>query len=160
MLICPACGTRDRFIRHARYTKYYYTEKLWILRLKCEDCKTTHAVIPSFSLPGTSSGTKEAEACLIKRAGGESRGTCGKILEPLELSEKYVLQLDKMFAESIDRSKALFPEEGDRTLNGMQWVRSVGCDRYRPLYSLNQGWIMATSVQICVMLAPVTGKSI
>ena len=137
MLICPACGTRDRFIRHARYTKYYYTEKLWILRLKCEDCGTTHAIIPSFSLPDTSIGTKEAEACLIKRAGGESRGTCGKILEPLGLSEKYALQLDKMFQRSIDRAKALFTLEGDATLNGMQWLRSVGCDPQRPLYSLN-----------------------
>ena len=136
VLTCPACGTQDRFIRHARYTKYYYTEKLWILRLKCEDCGTTHAVIPSFSLPDTSSGTKEAETCLIKRADGESRGTCGKILELLGLSEKYTLQLDKMFQKSIDRAKALFPE-GDGTLNGMRWVRSVGCDRYRPLYSLN-----------------------
>ena len=137
VLICPACGTQDRFKRHARYTKYYYAEELWILRLKCEGCGTTHAVIPSFSLPDTSSGTKESEAYLIKRAKGVGRGTAGKILEQLGLSEKYPLQLDKMFQKSIDRAKAQFPQEGDPTLNGMEWVKSVVSDPERPLYSLN-----------------------
>lgn len=137
MLVCPACGTQDRFIRHARYTKYYYAEELWILRLKCEDCGTTHAVIPSFSLPDTSSGTKETEAYLIERARGVGRGTAGKILEQVGLAEKYPLQLDKMFQKSIDRAKALIPQEGDPTLNGMEWVKSLVSDPERPLYSLN-----------------------
>jgi hypothetical protein len=80
VLFCPACGAQDRFKRHARYTKYYYSKELWILRLKCEVCGTTHAVIPSFSLPGTSIGAKEAEEYLIKRAEGVGRGVAGKVL--------------------------------------------------------------------------------
>ena len=137
VLFCPACGAQDRFKRHAQYTKYYYSKELWILRLKCEVCGTTHAVIPSFSLPGTSIGTKEGEEYLIKRAEGIGRGAAGKVLLQDELSEKYPLQLDKMFQRSIDRAKALFPNAGDPVLAGMQWVRSVVYEPERPLYSLN-----------------------
>ena len=137
MLVCPACGTQDQFKRHARYTKYYYTVELWILRLKCEVCGTTHAVIPSFSLPGTSIGTKEPEEYLVKRAEGVGRGTAGKILLKERLSERYPLQIDKMFQTSVDQAKAQFPQEGDPTLNGMQWVKSVVSEPSRPLYSLN-----------------------
>jgi hypothetical protein len=137
VLFCPACGAEDRFKRHARYTKYYYSKELWILRLKCEVCGTTHAVIPSFSLPGTSIGAKEAEEYLIKRAEGVGRGVAGKVLLQVGLSEKYPLQIDKMFQTSVNQAKALFPQEGDPTLNGMQWVRSVISEPERPLYSLN-----------------------
>ena len=117
--------------------KYYYSEKFWILRLKCEVCGTTHAIIPSFSLPGTSSGTEELEKYLINRAEGVGRGTAGNILEQVGLSEKYPLQIDTMFKISVDQAKALLPKEGDPTLNGMEWVTSVVSDPERPLYSLN-----------------------
>lgn len=137
VLFCPACGAQGKFSRHSRYTKYYYREELWILRLKCEACGTTHAVIPSFSLPGTSIGTKETEKYLIKRAKGVGRGTAGKILLQVGLSEKYQINIDKMFQTSVDQAKAHFPHEGNSTLNGMEWVKSVVSDPERPLYSLN-----------------------
>ena len=137
VLFCPACGTRDQFKRHSRYTKYYYREVLWILRLKCEVCGTTHAVIPSFSLPGTSIGTKEPEKYLLNRAKGVGRGTAGKTLIQVGLSEKYQIRIDKMFQTRVDQAKAHFPHEGDPTLNGMEWVTSVVSDPERPLYSLN-----------------------
>ena len=137
VLFCPACGAKNKFRRHSRYTKYYYREELWILRLKCEACGTTHAVIPSFSLPGTSIGTKETEKYLIKRAKGVGRGTAGKILLQVGLSEKYQINIDKMFQTSVDQAKAHFPHEGNSTLNGMEWVKLVVSDPERPLYSLN-----------------------
>jgi hypothetical protein len=136
-LVCPACGIHDRFTKHTRYTKYYYAEELWILRLKCESCGTTHAVIPSFSLPDNSSGTNESEAYLIKRAKGVGRGTAGKQLLELGMSEKYLRQLDKQFQVCVDRAKALFPDAGQVDLDGMEWVRSVVGDTSRPLYALN-----------------------
>jgi len=137
VLYCPACGAKNKFKRHSRYTKYYYREELWILRLKCEACGTTHAVIPSFSLPGTSIGIKETEKYLIKRASGVGRGTAGKVLLQAGLSEKYQINIDKMFQTSVDQAKAHFPQEGNPTLNGMEWVKSVVSDSERPLYSLN-----------------------
>jgi len=137
VLVCSACGTQDQFKRHAQYTKYYYRELLWILRLKCKVCGTTHAVIPSFSLPDTSIGTRETEEYLLKRAEGVGRGAAGKILIQVGLSEKYQINIDKMFQIRVDQAKAHFPHEGDPTLNGMEWVISVVSEPARPLYSLN-----------------------
>ena len=102
---------------------------------KSEACGTTHAVIPSFSLPGTSIGTKETEKYLINRARGVGRGTAGKILLQVGLPEKYQINIDKMFQIRVDQAKAHFPQEGDPTLNGMEWVTSVVSDPERPLCS-------------------------
>ena len=55
----------------------------------------------------------------------------------LGVSEKYGLQLEKMFINSVDQAKAVFPEAGNPELNGMEWVSSVVSDASRPLYSLN-----------------------
>ena len=136
-IICPACGARDCLKKHARYTKHYYLKQIGILRLKCENCATTHALIPSFSLPGTSGGTDEAETYLKKRSSGVGRGTAGRFLSELGVSEKYGSQLEKMFINSVDQAKAVFPEAGNPELNGMEWVNSVVSDPSRPLYSLN-----------------------
>jgi len=96
-----------------------------------------HALIPSFSLPGTSGGTEEAETYLKSRHEGIGRGRAGKLVEMLGVSEGYGLQLEKMFARSVDRTKALFPQAGDSYLDGMEWVRSVVQTPSTPLYSLN-----------------------
>jgi hypothetical protein len=74
---------------------------------------------------------------LKSRHEGVGRGRAGKLLQDLGVSERYGLQLEKMFERSIDRAKALFPQTGDPCLNGMQWVISVVEDPSRPLYSLN-----------------------
>ncbi len=103
----------------------------------CKGCGTTHAVIPSFSLPDTSIGVEEAEEYLHRRAEGMGRGRAGKNLQGLGMSEKYPLQLEKMILVSVDRAKALLPFSGDPRLNGMKWVRSVVEEPARPLYSLN-----------------------
>ena len=104
----------------------------------CNGCGTTHAVIPCFSLPGTSIGTEEAEEYLHRRAEGMGRGSAGKNLQRRGMmSEKYPCRLDQMFLVSVDRAKALFPFTGDSRLNGMEWVKSVVEEPARPLYSLN-----------------------
>lgn len=137
VLICTACGDVDCLKRHARYWKHYYLEQIQILRVRCSSCRTTHALIPSFSLPGTSGGTDEAEKYLKKRCSGVGRGTAGKFLLELGVSEKYGLHLERMFQSSVDRAKAMFPEARNPELNGMEWVSSVVEDPSRPLYSLN-----------------------
>ena len=77
------------------------------------------------------------EAYLKSRHEGVGRGKAGKLFEKLGVSERYGLQLEKMFARSVDRAKALFPESGDPCRNGMEWVHSVVGNPSRPLYSLN-----------------------
>jgi hypothetical protein len=93
--------------------------------------------MPSFSLPDTSGGTEETETYLLRRHEGVGRGTAGKPLLELGVSPRYGLQLERMFARSLQRAKALFPEAGDPCLQGMAWVHSVISDPSRPLYSLN-----------------------
>lgn len=135
--MCPACGAEERLSKHACYSKHYYREQIQILRVRCGVCRTTHALMPSFSLPDTSVGTEEAERYLMRRHEEVGRGTAGKQLLELGVSQRYGLQLERMFTRSLQRAKALFPDAGDPGLQGMRWVHSVVSDPSRPLYSLN-----------------------
>lgn len=58
--ICPKCGAKNRFIRHAYYDRSVCfldgnlnvcEEKLTILRLLCKSCSSTHAVLPGDIIP-------------------------------------------------------------------------------------------------------------
>jgi len=91
VLRCPACGALDCLKKHASYWKHYYLEQIQILRVMCSTCDTTHALIPSFSLPGTSGGTEEVEAYLKSRHEGVGRGRAGKLFQRLRVSERYGL---------------------------------------------------------------------
>jgi len=137
VLLCPACGALNCLKRHACYWKHYYLQQIQILRVMCSCCDTTHALIPSFSLPGTSGGTEEAEAYLKSRHEGVGRGKAGRLFQNLGVSERYGLQLERMFARSVNQAKALFPQTGELYMNGMEWVCSVVETPSRPLYSLN-----------------------
>ena len=76
-IVCPGCLKAEHLVYHASYEKYYYDEHIVIVRLLCTQCGITHALIPSFSLPGTSIGTAEAERYLHTRAEGVSRMNAG-----------------------------------------------------------------------------------
>jgi hypothetical protein len=135
---CPACRAIGEFSRHGHYRKYFYGEVIQILRVRCRRCRTTHALMPAFSLPGTSIGTEEAEAYLDARERGVGRGTAAKQLLALGMSPRYAKQLDRMLFVAVSRAKGLFAEAADDLLCGLAWIRStVGvCDR--PLWSLNR----------------------
>lgn len=80
------------FSRHGVYEKYHYQRFIPILRVRCLTCRKTHALIPSFSVPGTSIGMKEVESFIFKRAGGGQlvsevtsvHHSAGRILTPIE----------------------------------------------------------------------------
>ena len=137
LCVCPACGAVACLTRHARYSKHYFGEQIQIVRVKCRRCNVTHALMPSFSLPGTSGGTEEAERYLKRRQEGQGRGTAGKELQELRVGERYGLQLEKRFQLSIVQAKALFAEAGDPYAQGLKWVESVVEEPCRPVYSLN-----------------------
>lgn len=105
--------------------------------MRCGYCRVTHALIPSFSLPGTSIGTEEAEAYLAARARGESRGKAGKTSGELGLSEGYPKHLERMVAASVQIGKALLVGMGDQRLSGLAWIASVCAQVDRPLYRIN-----------------------
>ena len=69
---CPACGSR-RLGHHSSYGKYLYGSEIEILRVRCHGCGTTHAVLPSCSVPALGSqlscGWKGTPTAGRRRAG-------------------------------------------------------------------------------------------
>lgn len=135
---CPACRLVGNFVRHGWYTKYFYASRIQILRVRCGRCRVTHALMPRYSLPGTSIGTAEAEKYLLARAEGRGRGAASAAVEHQGVSSRYPKQLDRMFATAIARAKALFPEFGEIRLAAMEWVHTVVGSKTAPLWSLNR----------------------
>jgi hypothetical protein len=95
-------------------------------------------VIPSFSLPGTSIGTKEAEQYLLRRQQGASRNTAGKPLFDHGMSRHYPKQLEQMLHTAVSRAKALFLAGDGAFLSGIPWIEALCGPTDRPLFGLNQ----------------------
>jgi hypothetical protein len=136
-LQCPACGN-THFKYHAWYFKYHYSNQIKIIRVRCSRCRTTHALMPSFSLPGTSQGTKETEEYLIKREQGISREKAGITLMEKGFRKTYLKEFEKMLQTSILRAKALLPNHGIHEIRGIGWIRSACNSGLFPLTSLNE----------------------
>jgi hypothetical protein len=134
---CPACGTVGLFGLHARYRKYHYRERIGILRVRCWGCRRTHALMPSFSLPGTSIGTKEAEAYLVSRWSGASRAQAGSLFQGRGMGPRYLKQLERMLERGLARAKAIFPQAADERLRGRAWIEALCGPTNRPIVSLN-----------------------
>lgn len=134
---CPACGAVGVFGLHGRYRKYHYRERIGILRVRCWGCRRTHALMPSFSFPGTSIGTREAEAYLVGCWRGESRTRAGKLFVGRGMGPRYLKQLERMLERGLSRAKAIFPRAADERLGGHAWIEAVCGPTNRPLLSLN-----------------------
>jgi hypothetical protein len=91
----------------------------------CTQCGTTHALIPSFSLPGTSIGTAEALNYLYLRENGVARKHTADIFSNLEMKGNYATKFEKMFKRCVNNAKAIFTGIGDHNLNGIEWIKSV-----------------------------------
>lgn len=135
---CPACGSFRRFSRHGSYYKYHYASRVRILRVRCRNCGITHALMPAFSLPGTSIGTEEAEEYLLARAEGTGRTTASAKLKCFGVGDRYPKQLDRMFFKAVAQAKALFAESDCLQPTPMEWVQSLVGKGARPLWSLNR----------------------
>jgi len=121
---CPACKSID-LKNHAQYIKYYYSKRIQILRLRCKACRRTHAVIPSFSLPGTSIGTAEAEQFIMKKEQGSSTYAAANAFKAKEIDISYPYKASTIFTKYFHRAKALFPSYGKVDLHGLAWIKSV-----------------------------------
>ncbi len=135
---CPACGTEGRLHRHGSYHKYYFLKRIRIVRVRCWHCRRTHALIPSFSLPGLSIGSAEAERYLAAREAGASRGCAAAELLACGMSQGYPKRLERMLATTVTRGKALLAAPGTEQLQGLAWVRSVVGNLEHPLVELNR----------------------
>ena len=135
---CPSCGAIGRMNRHAVYRKYHYESHVPILRVRCTACKVTHAIMPSFSLPGTSIGTCEAEHYLKERASGSSRMQAARCLLERGLGAEYPRRLERRLEVTVHRGKGLWPGEGIQDLRGLAWMGSLcGGGTERPLLAMN-----------------------
>lgn len=119
------------------YRKYHFRRQIEILRVRCRACRVTHALIPSFSLPGTSGGTEEAEAYLRARAEGVSRSKAAEVFAGCAVGEDYPKRLERMLATAVQMGKALLVGFGDERLSGLGWIVSVCGRPARPLYGIN-----------------------
>lgn len=119
-LACPCCGKKELKL-FGMYNKYYYSELIPIQRVRCPVCGKTHALIPEFSLPHTSIGTKEAEEYLktnnkkIYRAVFSKKGMSGR----------YTESLHKTLSRCMLRAKVLFAHRGDQTQDLRSWFLSA-----------------------------------
>jgi hypothetical protein len=132
---CPGnCGT---FVRHGAYEKYLFFTRLPILRLRCRSCRRTHALIPSFSLPGTSLGTVEVEGFIAGRGAGCSRRVAGSLLIERGVSEGYLRRIEKLIYIAIHRAKALFTDLVPQVGEVYRWLREATGGHNRPIIVLN-----------------------
>jgi len=111
-----------------------------ILRCICINCRVTHAIIPSFSLPGTSIGTAEAEEYIRRREQGQGRGKASKVFSgDKTMSRNYPAVLDKAFQRAVARAKAIFSGAVvDNRLQGTAWIEALTGQHTQPIASLNQ----------------------
>lgn len=83
------------------------------MRVLCLVCGSTHALIPEFSLPGTSIGTEEADRYLHSRQNGISQTKASKSFIDLGMSQKYGVSLEKKVKQANRKAMVLFPKEDD-----------------------------------------------
>ena len=148
-MACPACGQRGRFGHHGSYHKYHYRRRIGVVRVRCWGCRRTHAVMPAFSLPGTSTGTLEAEQYLQARESGRSRSQAGSELMRLGMAASFAKQLERRLAVAVTRAKALWPEAADHRLVGLPWIRAACGASATPLLELNRYCLARRVNAIC-----------
>jgi len=114
-------------------------QPLRILRCICSRCGVTHAIIPSFSLPGTSIGTQEAEAYILLREQGQGRGRAARVFSGEKaMSPNHPAVLDRAFRVAVQRAKAIFVAQAEERLEGSGWVQALTGQTGHPMLSLNQ----------------------
>lgn len=146
---CPACTTRGRFGKHAVYQKYHFAERIDIQRVRCHSCNTTHALMPSFSVPDTSLGAEEAERCLLARANGASRAVAVGPLIAQGMEGRSGRRLEKMLDAAVARAKAIWPEAAALTLQPLAWIGTVCGRAEHPILDMNR-WALDHGVNaIC-----------
>ena len=110
---CPVCESGP-FRYHATYRKYFYERSITIIRVRCRKCRSTHALIPEFSLPSTSIGTEEAESYLQARRHGQSQQQASKIFTSRGMGDGYGMWFEKRIEKAIRVAKAVFPQQNNR----------------------------------------------
>jgi hypothetical protein len=110
--LCPVCANNN-FTYHCKYQKYYYKNEIEIVRVKCLVCGSTHALIPEFSLPGTSIGMSEANEYMVLRTNGVSQRKASEVFIRCGMSHKYGIAFEKKVMSALQKAIAIFPDDTD-----------------------------------------------
>ena len=152
---CPACGSAGQWGLHARYAKYHFAQSIEIQRVRCRCCGRTHALIPLFSVPGTSMGREEAERCLKARWEGASRSAAGAELVERGMDVRTGKGLERKLATAVERGKAIWPEAADVTLGSRAWIQAVCGSTQQPILAMNRFALEHRVNAICFCRAPI-----
>ena len=93
--------------------KSAYTKKsILIRRVRCSQtgCRSTHAIIPSFSVPSCLIGTKELNEFILARANGETVSNADQCFIDAGMSPDYVETIHKRLKKNKAKIKTIFPE--------------------------------------------------
>ena len=93
---------------HARYSKYHRNRLIEIVRGLCCGCDITHALIPSFSLPGSSHNTGDVEKYLSARALGCTRREAGAHLLAAGRDIRVLKRIERSFERCARNWSAIF----------------------------------------------------
>jgi hypothetical protein len=93
---------------HGRYRKYHRERLIDIIRGICPICATTHALIPSFSLPDSSHDTDDVERYLAGRAAGLSRREAGAHFLAAGREFRLLKRIERSFERCIRNWSAVF----------------------------------------------------
>ena len=126
------------------------------MRCICSACQVTHAIIPSFSLPGTSIGMQEAEEYLRHREQGQGRRKASRVFSgDKAISTNHPGVLDKAFRRAVNRAKAIFHYQVDNRLSGTAWIEALTGQTQHPIVSLNQYCLERQVNCICLTRFPI-----
>lgn len=105
---CPSCG--ENVVYHGRYRKNFYKKKIRINRVRCcnDVCKTTHAIIPSFSVPCCSTGMKEMDQFITSRKEGATISEAGQCFVDAGMSPDYPEFIHRKFKKTVSKLSTIF----------------------------------------------------
>ena len=106
-ITCPACGSVGLKL-HARYVKYHRSRLIDIVRILCLGCGTTHALIPSFSLPDSSHDTEDVEKYLAARELGQTRREAGAHFLAAGRDIRVLKRIERSFERCVRNWSAIF----------------------------------------------------
>ena len=108
IFVCPICGSV--VVYHATYSKHLYEMLIDIHRVRCKNkiCYRTHAIIPSFSVPGCSIGTRELNLFIQARNSGKTVDEGGQCFVDAGMSADYPESIHKKLKRFRSRIETVF----------------------------------------------------
>jgi len=108
IFVCPICGSV--VVYHATYSKHLYEMLIDIHRVRCKNkiCYRTHAIIPSFSVPGCSIGTRELNLFIQARNSGKTVDEAGQCFVDAGMSADYPESIHKKLKRFRSRIETVF----------------------------------------------------